>query len=144
MTRRKSSNLSPAAITAAVQALESHDDGKNASRRSFQSRIALGSLNPTGLQSPPNSLPGIGMLGGRNDSAIIDGPPLSSISEKPSNKSRIRRASDGSALGSGKKKPGHGELKCETCGKGYKHSSCLTKHLLVSPMQQVCLHIPIQ
>ncbi|KAF2149954.1 hypothetical protein K461DRAFT_37124 [Myriangium duriaei CBS 260.36] len=129
VTRRKSSNLSPAAINAAVQAIESHDDGKNGNRRSFQSRIALGSLNPTGLQSPPNSLPGTGMLAGRNDSAIIDGPPLSSISEKPNSKSRIRRASDGSTLGSGKKKPGHGELKCETCGKGYKHSSCLTKHL---------------
>lgn len=129
VTRRKSSNLSPAAITAAVQALEAHEDGKPGNRRSFQSRIALGSLNPIGLQSPPNSLPGTSMLASKGDSAIIDGPPLSSISETPNNKNRIRRASDGSALGSSKKKPGNGELKCETCGKGYKHSSCLTKHL---------------
>lgn len=129
VTRRKSSNLSPAAITAAVQALEATDEGKNANRRSFQSRIALGSLNPSGLASPPNSLPGSGMMAGRGESAIIDGPPLSSISEKPNGKNRMRRASDGSTLSSSKKKQSNGELKCETCGKGYKHSSCLTKHL---------------
>ncbi|GAM90239.1 hypothetical protein ANO11243_082810 [Dothideomycetidae sp. 11243] len=133
VTRRKSSNLSPAAITAAVQALEATDEGKNANRRSFQSRIALGSLNPSGLASPPNSLPGSGMMAGRGESAIIDGPPLSSISEKPNGKNRMRRASDGSTLSSSKKKQSNGELKCETCGKGYKHSSCLTKHLSVLP-----------
>jgi len=44
--------------------------------------------------------------------------------------SRIRRASEGQFLikGDGKKLHG-GELKCDKCGKGYKHSSCLTKHL---------------
>ena len=49
-----------------------------------------------------------------------------------SNKSRNRRASEGSHLirGEGKRLPA-GELRCEKCGKGYKHSSCLTKHLCV-------------
>ena len=137
VARRKSSTLSPAAITAAGQAIEGQDDGK--SRRSFQSRIALGALNPIGLQSPPNSQPGTGMLAARNESALIDGPPLASISEKPNSKNRMRRASDGSTLSSSKKKPGHGDLKCETCGKGYKHSSCLTKHLLVSQGRLIIL-----
>ncbi|KAK6335649.1 hypothetical protein TWF696_002416 [Orbilia brochopaga] len=36
-----------------------------------------------------------------------------------------RRSSDGPEEGH----PAKGELKCEHCGKGYKHSSCLTKHL---------------
>lgn len=40
---------------------------------------------------------------------------------------RNRRASEGSHLVKGSSKKG--ELRCETCGKGYKHSSCLTKHM---------------
>ncbi|TKX27603.1 hypothetical protein C1H76_0027 [Elsinoe australis] len=127
VTRRKSSNLTPAAINAAVQAIESHEDGKGGQRRSMQSRMALGSLNSGSYPSPPSSLPHGHSMPSRNDSAVVDGPPLSSITEK-GNKNRMRRASDGSTLSS-KKKPGHGDLKCETCGKGYKHSSCLTKHL---------------
>ena len=50
-------------------------------------------------------------------------------SEKKTNtKARNRRASEGSFLkGEGKRLAS--ELRCDTCGKGYKHSSCLTKHL---------------
>lgn len=44
-------------------------------------------------------------------------------------KNRNRRASEGSHLVKGGAKKG--ELRCETCGKGYKHSSCLTKHMYV-------------
>lgn len=46
-------------------------------------------------------------------------------------KARARRASEGSHLSKGDGKRGSGELRCEKCGKGYKHSSCLTKHLSV-------------
>lgn len=49
------------------------------------------------------------------------------------NKIRNRRASDGAYLGKIEGKRVSGELKCDKCGKGYKHSSCLTKHLLVYP-----------
>ncbi|KIV88545.1 hypothetical protein, variant [Exophiala mesophila] len=53
--------------------------------------------------------------------------------EKPStkgeNKNRNRRASEGSYLIKGEGKKSSSDLKCDTCGKGYKHSSCLTKHL---------------
>lgn len=67
--------------------------------------------------------------------AITDGPPLASMPEHENgnSKSRIRRASEGSRLGKGDAKHKSGsDLRCEKCGKGYKHSSCLTKHLLVS------------
>lgn len=44
-------------------------------------------------------------------------------------KGRNRRASEGAYLAKleGKRLPA--ELRCDTCGKGYKHSSCLTKHM---------------
>lgn len=45
-------------------------------------------------------------------------------------KNRNRRASEGSHLVKGASKKG--ELRCDTCGKGYKHSSCLTKHMYAS------------
>lgn len=44
-------------------------------------------------------------------------------------KNRNRRASEGSHLIKGEGKRSATELRCDTCGKGYKHSSCLTKHL---------------
>ena len=64
-------------------------------------------------------------------SAVSDGPQLSEHGD-PSCKARIRRASEGAHITKGESKRVSGELRCEKCGKGYKHSSCLTKHLLVS------------
>jgi len=46
-------------------------------------------------------------------------------------KARMRRASDGQPLVKEGRKSNRPELRCEKCGKGYKHSSCLTKHLFV-------------
>jgi hypothetical protein len=47
-------------------------------------------------------------------------------------KARTRRASEGQQLVKGESKKGNpNDLRCEKCGKGYKHSSCLTKHLFV-------------
>ena len=46
-------------------------------------------------------------------------------------KGRSRRASEGAYLSKSEGKRASGELRCDKCGKGYKHSSCLTKHLLV-------------
>lgn len=71
----------------------------------------------------------------KSSSAIVDGPSLATLpeSEKGHSKARTRRASEGSRLSKGEGKRTSGtELRCEKCGKGYKHSSCLTKHLSVS------------
>lgn len=60
-----------------------------------------------------------------------------------STKNRSRRASEGSHLirGEGKRVPI--EVKCERCGKGYKHSSCLTKHMCVYPHHQFSRRLPV-
>jgi hypothetical protein len=49
-------------------------------------------------------------------------------------KSRMRRASEGQHLMKDGKKGSGGDLKCEQCGKGYKHSSCLSKHKCVGTL----------
>ncbi|KAH7360572.1 hypothetical protein BKA65DRAFT_188652 [Rhexocercosporidium sp. MPI-PUGE-AT-0058] len=99
---------------------------KNASARS----AALGSL-----PSPPASLPGHrfrlsanGKLD-RDESAIEDdqNDEMDDDEEKESKQARMRRASEGQHLTKDGKKAN--DLKCEKCGKGYKHSSCLSKHL---------------
>jgi len=51
----------------------------------------------------------------------------SASNDKSTTKNRNRRASEGSHLVRANTKKG--ELRCDTCGKGYKHSSCLTKHM---------------
>lgn len=131
VTRRKSSSFAPGANSAALSAAV-HDavaDGSNnANRRSAPSKAALGSLNGGSYPSVPSSLPqhaSVPEHHSSNSSAVVDGPSLASMS---SSKARIRRASEGTRL-SKKEKTAGGDLKCETCGKGYKHSSCLTKHL---------------
>ncbi|CAZ79399.1 unnamed protein product [Tuber melanosporum] len=109
-----------------------------------------------GYPSPPSSLPTTGPLGGGvggiggavsgiaftrkvgslvsgGDSAIAEGH--ASDVGRPA---RSRRASEGAHVHLGESGDGVGgrvrarsgsELKCDKCGKGYKHSSCLTKHL---------------
>lgn len=54
-------------------------------------------------------------------------------------KNRNRRASEGSYLIKGEGKKSSQDLRCDTCGKGYKHSSCLTKHMWVSAVNQKCI-----
>jgi len=44
---------------------------------------------------------------------------------------RMRRASEGQPLLKDGKKANGNDLKCDKCGKGYKHSSCWSKHLFV-------------
>ncbi|KAL8863636.1 MAG: hypothetical protein Q9178_000319 [Gyalolechia marmorata] len=60
--------------------------------------------------------------------AVADGMPDGRAGDRAS-KARIRRASEGAYLSKSEGKRSSGELRCEKCGKGYKHSSCLTKHL---------------
>jgi hypothetical protein len=93
---------------------------KGASARSASA--ALGSL-----PSPPASLPThrirltTGGKANRDESAIDDDQNDEMEDDEATGfkQARNRRASEG--------------LKCDKCGKGYKHSSCLSKHLCVVP-----------
>lgn len=71
-------------------------------------------------------------------SAVVDDSPLSSImgsDRGAGNKSRMRRASEGTRLTRAERRRSTaGELRCDHCGKSYKHGSCLTKHLLVASL----------
>ena len=88
------------------------------------------------LPSPPASLPTHKLADGikqeLNGSAIDDDSnDMSGDDDDKLQKARIRRASDGQPLTKDGKKSSRIEVRCEKCGKSYKHSSCLTKHLLV-------------
>ena len=86
--------------------------------------IVLGNIDKTDNRNPACG----NVMGG---TAVSDGHSLSERGD-PGCKARIRRASEGAHLTRGESKRTSGELRCEKCGKGYKHSSCLTKHLSVS------------
>ncbi|KAL9039028.1 MAG: hypothetical protein Q9214_005043 [Letrouitia sp. 1 TL-2023] len=64
----------------------------------------------------------------RDDALADDGMPRGGPQGGPS-RARARRASEGAHLAKSEGKRASGDLKCEQCGKGYKHSSCLAKHL---------------
>ncbi|KAL9102495.1 MAG: hypothetical protein Q9163_002360 [Psora crenata] len=66
--------------------------------------------------------------GNGRDFAIADGHAAAEHASNVPN-ARARRASEGSHLTKAEGRRSSGELRCEKCGKGYKHSSCLTKHL---------------
>lgn len=131
ISRRKSSTFSPATNAAALAAVENAvaDGSLSANRRSSMSRGALATLNDGGYPPVPSSLPQhVSMPENSSNSAVIDGPTLSSFQAVEKTKHRMRRASDGTHL-TKKEKAATGELKCEHCGKAYKHGSCLSKHL---------------
>lgn len=82
--------------------------------------------------SPPASLP-LHKFGAKDPESAIDDSNEMSAEETALNaeQARARRASDGQNLSKDGKKSNRVEVRCETCGKVYKHGSCLTKHLLV-------------
>ncbi|KAK5142365.1 hypothetical protein LTR04_002255 [Oleoguttula sp. CCFEE 6159] len=148
VTRRKSTSLAavnnPSAAAAAVKVASASplEPTTLSNRRSTASKAGAGSRasHVGSYPSPPSSLPQQTTVPEmyrrsttteRNGSAVTDGPPLSSMAEneKSVGKGRIRRASEGSKLSKEGKRASNGDLRCEKCGKGYKHSSCLTKHL---------------
>ena len=66
-----------------------------------------------------------------DEESVADDDFLHNGNANTGSKGRARRPSQGSFLTKGYTKSSSGELRCEKCGKGYKHSSCLTKHLSV-------------
>lgn len=73
-----------------------------------------------------------GMNDYANEESVIMDETSTAVNDGRS-RARARRASEGAHLSKSEGKRSSGELRCEKCGKGYKHSSCLTKHLLVHP-----------
>ncbi|PFH55629.1 hypothetical protein XA68_17918 [Ophiocordyceps unilateralis] len=123
ITRRKSvTNSGPnvAALTAALPVAA-------AARRTTASKATRAGSLP----SPPASLPSHKTIPDTKESAIDDEPVELSGDDDPAKAQnpRVRRASDGQPLNKDGKKNNRIEVRCEKCGKGYKHSSCLTKHL---------------
>ncbi|KAA8905765.1 hypothetical protein FN846DRAFT_735680 [Sphaerosporella brunnea] len=106
-----------------------------------------GSVAITGYPSPPGSVPTPSILStamAANDSiqqlrknggtTLLNGSAIAEGHAPEVNRgARNRRSSDGAGALGGAGKMGRmrsgSELKCDKCGKGYKHSSCLTKHL---------------
>ncbi|KAK8225556.1 hypothetical protein HDK77DRAFT_431774 [Phyllosticta capitalensis] len=128
VSRRKSVSTAAASNVAAMAAVV---ESSSAPRRTNKSTLTP--RGPPGFNHSPSSVPngGSGFMGPASyakGSAVADGPPLISLDDK-NNKSRTRRASEGSRAKEGGKRASGSELRCEKCGKGYKHSSCLTKHL---------------
>lgn len=96
-------------------------------------------LHGIGLPSPPASMPahhiaGLGMDGSQehSESAVDDQENMSPEDEEAAQNGRARRASDGQSLTKEGRKFNRPEIYCQKCGKGYKHSSCLTKHMFVT------------
>ncbi|RAH80315.1 hypothetical protein BO86DRAFT_401089 [Aspergillus japonicus CBS 114.51] len=68
-----------------------------------------------------------------SENAAPDSSDPSDPAAKPvTTKNRNRRASEGAHLVKPEGKRSMAELRCERCGKGYKHGSCLSKHMCVS------------
>ncbi|KAF1986711.1 hypothetical protein K402DRAFT_308180, partial [Aulographum hederae CBS 113979] len=148
VTRRKSTSSTAVNNAAAMASAVRESSGPTLeagsySKRGSTSKGGVGSKggNVGGYPSFPSSLPnpaaifaqnghGSVSTAGKHGSAVTDGPPMAlmPVAEKAPGKGRARRASEGSRKADAKRSSGS-DLKCDKCGKGYKHSSCLTKHL---------------
>ena len=85
------------------------------------------------MSSRPSMHAYFGPGSSHDQDAVEDNSNDEEIAQK--NKNRNRRASEGSHLIKGDSKKS-GDLRCDTCGKGYKHSSCLTKHMYAHQCSQ--------
>jgi hypothetical protein len=149
VTRRKSMTSNAANLSAVAAVIKGMDESSYEALPSFDGRTpiarsltrpeaeysvgdhrqASSSYSPYTPISHKGSKPVQGESA-RGESAIVDEQSMQEHSSSVA-KARARRASEGAHLTKMDKRTSSGELKCEKCGKGYKHSSCLTKHLLV-------------
>ncbi|TVY15681.1 hypothetical protein LARI1_G006811 [Lachnellula arida] len=143
VTRRKSVSSNASNVAAMVAAVREAGDTSlgmpiSARRNTMSKSANARSAALNSLPSPPASLLGhrirLASSGksDRGESAIDDqNDEMDDEEETGFKQSRMRRASEGSQLTKDGKKASGGDLKCDKCGKGYKHSSCLSKHLFV-------------
>ncbi|KAJ5289961.1 DNA excision repair protein ERCC-6-like 2, partial [Penicillium atrosanguineum] len=156
VTRRKSVTTSAANAVAAIAA-SMKEDGESLSLPMAAHRRSLGGRK--GLESASVGSPsGYASYLSRSVNSPSQepvprksSPSNSEADSKSISKGRNRRASEGGQMKSdGKRNPA--DLRCDRCGKGYKHGSCLSKHmwehdpawnitskLLISKHQQVQL-----
>ncbi|KAI0391502.1 hypothetical protein F5Y17DRAFT_404034 [Xylariaceae sp. FL0594] len=144
VTRRKSITNPTANAAAVVAALQEGGDrvaslpiavhGRRSTismSKSAVARAAIAGSLPSPIASLPPNRFGMPQKSGGQESAIDDDSNDMSADEVEGGlqNARIRRASDGQPLTKEGRKSNRVELRCDKCGKGYKHSSCLTKHL---------------
>ncbi|KAJ5703423.1 hypothetical protein N7493_011812 [Penicillium malachiteum] len=142
VTRRKS--VTTAAANAAAAIAASMKEGESASSLPMSThRRSLGGRK--GLESTSvGATSGFSSYLSRSVNSPSQEPPVArkaspsnSDDDTKSIKGRNRRASEGAqSKTEGKRVPA--ELRCERCGKGYKHGSCLAKHMCVSPPPPQC------
>ncbi len=156
VTRRKSMTSSTANnVAAIVAAIKVADEGPvsgamPSGRRSFTMRGGgTRGVDPTtstrddaSMVEPPRgenghgSTTGAGAMHDYADEGSVLVDENASVAPDGRARSRARRASEGAHLSKSEGKRSSGELRCDKCGKGYKHSSCLTKHLSVHPSRR--------
>ena len=134
-------------VAAIAAALKDRDEmGSGPSKRgSLNLKTAASTRDPEVGEygSSSRDLDSMGRLSGNNENfdeeamddegSVVEDDFLPIVTASTGSKARARRASEGSYLTKGESRRSSGELRCEKCGKGYKHSSCLTKHLSVLP-----------
>ncbi|RKF82886.1 hypothetical protein GcM3_019020 [Golovinomyces cichoracearum] len=143
VTRRKSVSTNTAVMAVVAKEVADTTQGipitvrKSATLRSNSSRSStLGSLPslPMSLPTQKIRLTFNGKTDRGEESAIDDNQmdDISIVDEESGSKPlQARRASEGQHLMKEGKKSSSSDLKCVKCGKEYKHSSCLSKHLFV-------------
>jgi hypothetical protein len=146
ISRRKSVNSAAVSSTAQAVAAVLREQGEQpvntaSHRRSLGSRKGPESTsmgNPSSMGTYfSRPVEGTGQVHSRcrkaSAGAIDDDATEGGLTAEKSigTKGRNRRASEGSYLAKGEGRRLPSELRCDTCGKGYKHSSCLTKHMWV-------------
>ncbi len=139
VNRRKSVNAPTSSTAQAAIAAALREQGDASAIPLHGHRRSVGSRKTTETQSM-SARPSMhsyfnassSTTSGQDNDALEDNSPdedRDPSSKSLSTKHRNRRASEGSYLSKGESKKSGSDLRCDTCGKGYKHSSCLTKHL---------------
>lgn len=136
VTRRKSVTTTAAHAAAAVAA--SLEGGESTSLPMGAHRRSLGGRK--GVESGSvGTVSGFSSYLSRSINSPSQEPQVARKETSPSSdhsegklKNRNRRASEGAQLKTDGKRTA-AAIRCDRCGKGYKHGSCLSKHMCVFP-----------